>query len=102
MPRGSFSAAPREQVRQLDHARRSRGVVVGARMHLADLRRRQRVLVAVAEMVVVRADDDVFVGLARQIAEDVVNRGLLALDIHVERDLSESGNANDCGAAGSR
>ena len=57
---------------EFDDARGSRCVVVGAGMDGSDLRGRERVLVAQAQMVVMRADDYVFVGLAGEVGGDVV------------------------------
>ena len=50
---------------QFDDARGSRRVVVGAGMDGPDLRGCERILIAQAEMIVMRADDNVFVGFAR-------------------------------------
>ena len=60
------------------------GVVVGAGMDLADLRRGERIGIAVTEMIVVRANDDVFVGFARKIGKDVAYGGTDGIDVHVE------------------
>ena len=57
---------------EFDYARGSRGVVVGAGMDGPDLRRRERILIPQAQMVVMRADDDVFVGFAGEVGGDVV------------------------------
>ena len=56
-------------------------------MNLADLRRRERIVIAVAEMIVVRAENDVFVGFAGQIREHVVHRGARGFDVHVDRQM---------------
>ena len=67
--------ARREQPREFEHARGAGSVVVGAGMNLADLRRRKRIDIAVTEMIVVRADDDVLVGLAGKIGQHIVHGG---------------------------
>ena len=64
----------RKPARQFDHAGGAGSVIVGAGMHRADLRGRERMLVAQAQMIVVRADDHVLGGLARQVGRDIVNR----------------------------
>ena len=81
----------REQARQFHHAGGAGGVVVRARMNLADLRRRERIHVAVAQMIVVRADDDVFVGLPRKVGEHIIHRGACALDVDAERNAQIAG-----------
>ena len=51
----------RGQPGEFKHARRSRCIVVGSVVNLADLRRRKRVPIPQSEMIVMRADDDPFV-----------------------------------------
>ena len=63
----------REPPRQLDHARRAGSVVVRAGMDVPDLRRRERVLIAQTQMIVMRADDHVLVGVARKVGGHVVH-----------------------------
>ncbi len=87
MPRSSGSLRLEKICDQFEQPRGAGGVVVGARVHLADLRRRQRTLVAEAQVVVVSSEDHVFLRLARQIAGEVVHRGMIALDVHLERHL---------------
>ena len=53
-------------------------------MNLANLRRSQRIEVAAAQMIVVRADDDVFVGLPGQPCENVVDRRARRFDVDVQ------------------
>ena len=67
MPRFCFGCAG-IPARQFDHAGRAGGVVVGAGVNRAGQAGRQRVLFAESQMIVMRADDDVFVGLAGQVA----------------------------------
>ena len=50
-------------------------------MNLSDLRRRERIDVSVAQMIVVRADDDVLVGFAGKIGEHIVHGRARLLDI---------------------
>ena len=53
-------------------------------MYLPDLRRSERIDIAVAQMVIVRAHDDVFIGFAGQISQYVVYRGVEHLDLDVD------------------
>ena len=87
MPRWSWPFARSQQAREFENARGAGSVVVRAGMNLADLRRRERIDVAVTEMIVVRADDDVLIGLAGKIGEHVVHGGARLLDIDAERNL---------------
>ena len=85
-----------EPARQFDHPGGARGVIVGAGMHRAGHRRRQRELLAQAEVVVVRADDHVLVGLARQISGHVVRRSSRSRSTStVASTRSDAGKAND-------
>ena len=70
----------REQARELEEARRAGSVVVRAGVNLADLRRRKRIMIAVTEMIVVRSQNDVFAGLAREIGQDIVHGCVRAFD----------------------
>jgi hypothetical protein len=54
-------------------------------MNLPDLRRRQRIVMPITQMIVVRPDDHVFIRLARQIRQHVVHGRALGFDMHVER-----------------
>ena len=54
---GQRACAARELARRLEHARRARGVVVGAHVRQVAVGR-ERVLIAEAEVIVVRANDD--------------------------------------------
>ena len=76
----------REPARQFDDARGAGGVVVGAGMHGSSERGRHGKLLAQAEMIVVRADDDVLAGFAGKVGGDVVDRFHFApdVDVHVE------------------
>ena len=74
----------REQPRQFQHARGAGSVVVGAGMNLTDLRWRQRIGVAAAQVIVVRADDDVLVGLAGQIRQHIVDLRVRRLDVDLQ------------------
>src|ERR1700733_717927 len=53
-------------------------------MDLADLRRGKRIGIAVTEVIVVRANNDVFGGFAWKIGEDVAYGGADGIDVHVE------------------
>ena len=75
----------REQAREFEKASGAGSVVVGAGMNLADLRRRERIEIAVTEMIVVRAENDVFVGFAGEVGEDVVDGGASGFDADGER-----------------
>src|ERR1700686_3547934 len=78
-------ATPRtEQAGEFEDAGSAAGVIVGARMDLADLRGGEGIEVAAAEMIIMRADDDVFVGLARQPCEHIVDRGARGFDVDVK------------------
>ena len=50
-------------------------------MNLADLRRRERIVVPIAKMIVVRAEDHVFVGLAGQIRQHIVHGAARRFDV---------------------
>ena len=76
-----------EQPREFQHAGGAGSVVVGAGMNLSDLRRRKRIDISVAQMIVVRADDDVLVGFPGKIGEHIIHRGARVLDVHVERNM---------------
>ena len=65
----------------------ARSVVVGAWVNLADLRRSEGIEGAAAEMVVMGADNDVFVGFTGKISEDVVDGGMSGFDIHGKRGM---------------
>src|SRR5689334_18794545 len=56
-------------------------------MNLANLRRSQRIEIAAAEMIVVRADDYVFVGLSRKPSEHVVYGRVRGFDVDVKSDV---------------
>ena len=70
---------------QFDDAGRAGCVVIGTGMHLPG--RAQRKLLAEAEVVVMRADHDIFVGVAGKIGGYVAHLPGLALDVHREIDL---------------
>ena len=76
----------REPARQFDDAGGAGGIVVGAGMHGAGQRGRQGELSAQTQVIVMRADDDVFVGLAGQVSDDVVDG--LQHTLHVDVDLA--------------
>ena len=76
-----------EESRQLQNTGGAGGVVVRARMNLANLRRGERIDVSISQVIVMSADDDVLVGLAREVREHIVYRGPRALDIDVQRNL---------------
>ena len=71
--RHARSIRHKEMARQFDHARRAGGVIVRARMNGSGQRRRQRELPAQPQMIVMRADDQIFVGLAGQISQHVMH-----------------------------
>ena len=77
---GELALERREQARELQEARRAGSVVVRAGVNLADLGWRKRVMIAVTEMIVVRSQNDVFVGLAGKIGEDIVHSCVRAFD----------------------
>ena len=91
MPRCRLALERREHPREFQQARGARSVIVGAGMNLADLRRRERIVVAVTEMIVVRAEDDVFVGFAGEIGEHVVDGVARRFDVHVDRQVQGIG-----------
>ncbi len=66
-------------------------------MNLPDLRRRERIGIAVTQMIVVRADDDVFVGLAGKIGEDVAYGGVERIDMHVDAQVQRGGKGEGSG-----
>ena len=70
-----------EKAREFNDAGRAGGVVVGAGMNLPDLRRRERIGITIAQMIIVRADDDVFVRLAGHIGEHVIHGGMDRVDM---------------------
>ena len=80
-----------KQASQFEDAGSAAGVIIGARMDLADLRWGKRIEVAAAEVIVVCADDDVFVGLSRQPRENVVDGGASGLDVDVKREMKSGG-----------
>ncbi len=87
MPRSSLSLHRRKQAREFQHSSGAGSVVVGAGMDLADLRGRQRVGITAAQVIVMRADDDVLVGLARKIGQHVVHPRVRRLDVHLHGEL---------------
>ncbi len=86
-PALKFSLHGREEARKFQHTRGARGIVIRAGMNLADLRRRKRIHIAITQMIVMRADDDVLVGFSREIREHIVHRGPRTLHIHLERNI---------------
>src|ERR1019366_95322 len=68
---------------------------------LTNLRRSERIKVASAQVGVVGADDDVLVGLARQVPEHIVHRGPCAFDVHSERNMQLAGKFERAGVRGS-
>ena len=62
----------------------SGSIVVGAGMHGASERGRHGELSAQAEMIVVRADHDVFAGFAGQVGADIMDRFHFARDIDIQ------------------
>ena len=88
MPRFVFRLRG-EPARQLDHAGRAGSVVVRAGMDGPDQRRRERKLLAQAEMIVMRADDDVLVVSPGQVSRHIVDRLHHALDIDVRGPAAE-------------
>ena len=94
---GKLALVRREQAREFEHAGGAGGIVVGAGMNLPDLRGRERIGIAVAEMIVVRADDDVFVGFAGEIGEDIVDGGVERIDVHVDAQVQRVGKGEGCG-----
>ena len=69
-------------------------------MDLADLRGGEGIEVAAAEMIIMRADDDVFVGLARQPCEHIVDRGARGFDVDVKGQVKCVGERERCGLGG--
>ncbi len=85
-------AFPRSQdTREFQNARGAGGVVVGAGMNFSDLRRRERIDVSVAEVIVVSADDDVLIGLSGKVGQHVVHDRARLLDIDTERNQKRAG-----------
>src|SRR5215212_6361644 len=80
-----------EHASQFEHARRSRGIIVRAVMYFAGTGC-EATFAATAKMIVVRADDNVFVLQNRirafEHADDVVSRNFVTNDVGGERDLS--------------
>jgi len=76
-----------EDAGQLKQARGTGGVVVGSGMELADQRWGERSVIAASQVVVVRAQDDVLVGLAGQIGEHVADHGMFLLDSGIKSDV---------------
>ena len=83
----------REPARQFDDARGAGGVVVGAGMDGSGQRRRHGELPAQAEMIVMRADDDVFAGFAGQVGAYVVDRFHFPRDIDVQVEAQRFGQS---------
>src|SRR5437016_4138269 len=52
-------------------------------MNLPNLRRGERIEVAAAQMIVMRAHDYIFVGLARQPGENIIDRSPRRLDVNL-------------------
>ena len=75
-------------------------VVVGTGMDLADLRRSERIEIAAPEVIVVRAENDVFVGFAGEIGEDVVDGGASGLDADGEHGSLRGGKGEGSGLGG--
>ncbi len=91
----------RQHARQFHYRGRARRIVVGAREELTDLGRRERAVVAATEVVVVRAEDDVFVGLAGQVREHVGDRRMELRARHVASEAwSLPGTQTMLGVAG--
>ena len=88
---------PGEVAGEFEHAGGAGGVVVGAVMDLALFRRGHGELLAEAEVIVVGADDDVFVGLAGEIADDVGDFLDRALDVDGRSTVRVAGRAKDSG-----
>ncbi len=82
-----------EQARQFENARCSAGVIVRPGMNLPDLRRREGIEIAPAEMIVVRPDDHVFIALAGQPRENIVDRCACGLDVDMERQMERVGES---------
>ena len=60
-------------------------------MNLSDLRGRERIEVAATQVIVVSADDDVFIGLPGQLCQYVVDRGASGFDVDVQREMKRVG-----------
>ncbi len=78
---------PRKPARHFDHARGARCVIVRAGVNGSQLVGRERVLVAQAQVVVMRPDDDILGRLAAQITGDIVHRLGVVNQIHGQIDF---------------
>src|SRR5260370_32790187 len=62
-------------------------------MNLANERWRKRIVIAAAQMIVMRANDDVLVRLSRQIGEHIIYGSAGALNIDLQRNLEIRGKS---------
>src|SRR5712671_2670866 len=62
-------------------------------MNLANERWRKRIVIAAAQMIVMRANDDVLVRLSRQISEHIIYGGAGALNIDLQQNLQIRGKS---------
>ncbi len=60
-------------------------------MDLPQLVGRQRVRIAPTKVIVVRPDDHILIGLAGQIRQHVIHRGLGVFDVHGQREMKVRG-----------
>ena len=75
----------RQTARQFEHAGGAGGVIVGAGMDLADLRWGQRIEIAPAQVIIVRAHNHVLIGFTGEVGKHVVDGGLRGFNVHFQR-----------------
>src|SRR5580704_96740 len=89
-----------EEAGEFEEAGSAGSVVVGTGMDLADLRRSERIEIAAPEVVVVSAEDNVFIGFAGEIGEDVVDGSAGGLDADGEHGGLSGGKGEGGGLGG--
>src|SRR5580692_1356218 len=89
-----------EEAGEFEEAGGAGGVVVGAGMDLADLRRSERIEIAATEVIVVSAEDEVFVGFAGEIGKDVVDGGASGLNADGKSGYLSGGKGEGSGLGG--
>ena len=75
IPRGSCPLSGASMCANSTSSGGARSVVVRTRMNLPDLRRRERIVVPVAQVIVMRAENHVLVAFPREVGKHIVHRG---------------------------
>src|SRR5437763_4371846 len=92
-----FAFQRSEFASQFQHACSTGGVVVGARMDLSDLIWSKGGRIATAEVIVVSADNDIFIGLAGKVGKNIVDGGAKEFDVDFQGEMQIVGKGKRVG-----